>query len=313
MDTGRKRLLERQGYRVVGHHSAVKLCHWLREKIISKRPCYKEVFYGIDCHRCLQMTPTVDQCNMNCLFCWRVQNFSPPKFDKVDDPETILESSLAAQKDLVSGFKGDERCSEKEWEEARNPNHVAISLTGEPTFYPELGGLIETCNRRAMTTFLVSNGTLPNVLSRLNPLPTQLYITIGAPTRDIYDRLCVPMSENAWDRLIRSLEVMSGLDTRRVVRLTLVDGWNMTREDAYAKLIEMAEPDFVEAKGYVFVGASRTRMKWENMPDHKRIRAFSERLSEILGYPITKEREESKVALLSSGSKEAAMAPPERY
>jgi wyosine [tRNA(Phe)-imidazoG37] synthetase (radical SAM superfamily) len=32
-------------------------------------------FYGIRSHRCLQMTPVVDQCTHNCLFCWRVQGF----------------------------------------------------------------------------------------------------------------------------------------------------------------------------------------------------------------------------------------------
>jgi tRNA wybutosine-synthesizing protein 1 len=313
VDPEKRRLLERQGYRIVGSHSAVKLCHWLREKLISKRPCYKEVFYGIDCHRCLQMTPTADQCNMNCLFCWRAQNFSKPKFDHVDDPAFILEESLNAQNELVSGFKGDSRCSIEEWTEASEPRHVAISLTGEPTFYPKLGQLIQECHEKGMSTFLVSNGTLPSVLARLDPLPTQLYITVAAPTPDIYNRLCSPISEDSWSRLLESLTVMRGLNTRRVVRLTLVDGWNMTHVDAYSELISRAEPDFVEAKGYVFVGGSRNRMKWDNMPSHDGVREFSRRLSDQLGYPILDEREESRVVLLGSGSKDKRMPAPVRY
>lgn len=310
MDPEKRRLLERQGYRVVGNHSAVKLCHWLREKLIRKRACYKETFYGIESHRCLQMTPTVDQCNMNCLFCWRVQNFSKPKFDRIDDPESILDECLRAQRELISGFKGDSRCSMEKWKEASVPRHVAISLAGEPTFYPKLGQLIQECHERGMSTFLVSNGTLPRVLSHLDPLPTQLYITLAAPTVDIYKRLCSPMSQRSWSDLLKSLELMKELDTRKVIRLTLIDDWNITCEDAYSSLISRAEPDFVEAKGYVFVGASRNRMKWENMPSHERIRDFSERLSEALEYPILDERRESRVVLLGSGSKDRRIPSP---
>jgi tRNA wybutosine-synthesizing protein 1 len=313
VDSEKRRLLERQGYRVVGGHSAVKLCHWLKEKLIRSRVCYKEAFYGIDCHRCLQMTPAVDQCNMNCLFCWRVQNFSRPKFREVDDPEVILDGCLSAQKELISGFKGDERCSLGLWEEAHDPRHVAISLAGEPTFYPKLNDLIQECHARGMSTFLVTNGTLPTVLSDLNPLPTQLYITLAAPTLDIYNSLCSPMSGRSWPNLRESLKLMKDLDTRRVIRLTLADGWNMTNEDAYSSLISQAEPDFVEAKGYVFVGASRNRMKWENMPDHRRIYDFSTRLSEMLEYPILSEREESKVVLMGAGTKDRMISSPARF
>ncbi|MFQ5909795.1 MAG: 4-demethylwyosine synthase TYW1 [Thermoplasmata archaeon] len=310
MDAERRRLLERQGYRVVGNHSAVKVCHWLREKLIRKRACYKEIFYGIECHRCLQMTPTVDQCNMNCLFCWRVQNFSKPKFDKVDDPVLILDECIRAQRELISGFKGDSRCDIEQWEEAYDPKHVAISLTGEPTFYSKLGALIRECHERAMSTFLVSNGTLPRVISNLDPLPTQLYITVAAPTVDIYKKMCSPMSRKSWSNLLESLDHMKDLDTRKVIRLTLVNGWNMKREDEYSHLIGRAEPDFVEAKGYVFVGASRNRMKWENMPTHEGIRSFSEKLSELTGYPILDERRESKVVLLGSESKDRGITIP---
>jgi tRNA wybutosine-synthesizing protein 1 len=307
VDPERCRLLERQGYRIVGSHSAVKLCHWLREKLIRKRPCYKEAFYGIDCHRCLQMTPAADQCNMNCLFCWRAQNFSGGKFDELDSPDFILEHGLNAQKELISGFKGDSRCDREEWEEASQPRHVAISLTGEPTLYPRLGGLIQECHERDMSTFLVTNGTLPSVLARLDPLPTQLYVTVAAPTHDVYERLCSPMSKNSWSRLLESLAVMKDLDTRTVIRLTLVDDWNMSGVDAYSELISRAEPDFVEAKGYVFVGASRNRMKWDNMPNHAGVREFSRRLSDRLGYPMLDEREESRVVLLGSGRKDQKM------
>ncbi|MCK4443340.1 MAG: 4-demethylwyosine synthase TYW1 [Thermoplasmata archaeon] len=301
MDTDARRLFERQGYKIVGAHSGVKLCHWLRQKLIHRRPCYKEHFYGIDCHRCLQMSPTLEQCNQNCLFCWRIQNFSGWDFEKIDEPEDILDRSIEAQKSLVSGFKGDERCDPAMWDEAREPNQVAISLTGEPTLYPRLGDFIEVCNKRGMTTFLVTNGTTPKVLEKLDPLPTQLYVTVAAPNPDIYGRLCAPMVEKGWQRLNQTLDILPSLDTRTVIRLTLVDEWNIGWEDQYSDLILKAEPDFVEPKAYVFVGASRERLRIENMPSHEKIREFGRRLANRVGYEVIGERPESRVVLLSSG------------
>jgi tRNA wybutosine-synthesizing protein 1 len=68
-DAGTMKHLEKQQYRIVGGTGAVKLCHWMRQKLIHGRACYKEEFYGIDSHRCLQMTPSVNICNFKCLFC----------------------------------------------------------------------------------------------------------------------------------------------------------------------------------------------------------------------------------------------------
>jgi tRNA wybutosine-synthesizing protein 1 len=309
MDRETKSLLERQGYRVVGSHSGVKLCHWMRQKLLHDRPCYKEHFYGIKSHRCLQMTPTIDQCNLNCLFCWRVQSFSGYKIELPDDPEELIDGLISAQKKLTTGFKGDDRCDVGMWNEAREPNQVAISLSGEPTFYPRLGEFIEVCHRRGMTTFLVTNGTTPRILEKLDPLPTQLYITVGAPNKEVYNKLCAPFFPRAWELLLETLELLPSLDTRKVIRHTLVDGWNMGWEDEYAKLDLMAEPNFIEPKGFVFVGPSRLRMKIENMPSHEKVKDFSTKLNELMGYDILDEREESRVVLLGDGRTEKMIKP----
>lgn len=248
------------------------------------------------------MTPTVDQCNLNCLFCWRAQNYSDYKIVKANNPEDILDGCIAAQRSLTSGFKGDERCNLEYWDKAQEPNQIAISLTGEPTFYPRLGELIELCHKRGMTTFLVSNGTTPKVLERLDPLPTQLYVTIAAPNKEIYKRLCVPMSSRAWELHLQTLELFPSLNTRTVIRHTLVDGWNLGWEDEYAELDLKAEPNFIEPKGYVFVGSSRLRMKLKNMPSHEKVKSFASKLSELTGYNALDERAESRVVLLGNGS-----------
>jgi len=305
MDTELKRILEKQHYRVVGEHSGVKLCHWLKEKLVRGRPCYKEVFYGIQSHRCLQMSPALNQCTQNCLFCWRFQAFNESTLKQVDDPEFILNESIEAQRKLISGFKGDPRVSREMWDEAYNPNQIAISLSGEPTIYPQLGEFIELAHRRGMTTFLVSNGTLPKAIENLDPLPTQLYITVAAPNEELYDKLLVPMIPNGWERLNETLELLPSLDTRTVIRHTLVKDWNMQGyERGPAKLIEKADPDFIEAKGYVFVGYSRERMSMANMPSHDEIRAFGQKIGEYTGREVVMEYAPSRVVLVAEKGKE---------
>ncbi len=298
MNEDKKKILKKHGYILTGEESGVKLCHWVGEKLIRGRPCYKEKFYGIQSHRCLQMSPSVDVCNQSCLFCWRYQDYENRKDVEFDDPEMIVEKSIQAQKKLVSGFKGDDRCDKDMWEEAREPNQVAISLAGEPTMYPDLGGLIDGYTKRGMTTFLVTNGTRPDILENLDPLPTQLYITLAAPNEKVYKRLCIPNSKELWENIKRSLEILSTLDTRTVVRHTLVKDWNIGWEKEYTELIKTADPDFVEAKGYVFVGDSRRRMNLSNMPSNETVKGFAKKEADLLGLNIVAEKTDSRVVLI---------------
>lgn len=292
-----RKILEKQQYRVHNDHAGVKLCHWMRQSLLHGRSCYKQDFYGIRSHRCLQMTPVVTKCNQRCLFCWRVQGFESEVADW-SDPEEMLDALIDHQRALISGFKGDNRCSPDMFNEAREPRHVAISLAGEPTLYPRLGELIEVCHRRGLTTFLVTNGTMPGVLEELTPLPKQLYVTVAAPNEEIYKRLCVPLIPEGWDRLNRTLELLPSLDTRTVIRHTLVKDWNLGWEELYARLDRKAEPLFVEPKAFVFVGGSRGRLSLANMPSHADILEFSRRLGSYTGMEVLKEKPDSRVVLL---------------
>ncbi|MBU0496398.1 MAG: 4-demethylwyosine synthase TYW1 [Candidatus Thermoplasmatota archaeon] len=297
-----EKILEKQQYAVIGNHSGVKLCHWMRQSLLYQRECYKQSFYGIQSHRCLQMTPTVNHCNHMCLFCWRHQNFTESSIIIPDDPRFILDSTIEAQQRLISGFKGDSRCDQKKWEEAHHPNMLACSLSGEPTLYPRLGDFFEECHKRNITTFLVTNGTTPKVLASLDPLPKQLYVSIVAPNQEIYRRLCAPILSNGWDAILETLELLPSLNTRVVLRHTLVGGWNM--QDAmiseYARLDRIADPLFIEPKGYVYVGYSRRRMHLENMPTHAQVQHFGRLLASELGYEVLMEKEDSRVVLLGA-------------
>jgi tRNA wybutosine-synthesizing protein 1 len=281
-------------------HSAVKLCYWAAKSLVEGRECYKARFYGIESHRCMQMSPLFDACDLHCRFCWRQQDWTGDGTPSdVDEPEIMLERGLEAQRDLVSGYGGNPKVDQVKWKEAFEPKHVAISLIGEPTLYPRLSEYIRLCHDRGFTTFLVTNGMHPDALRSMDPLPTQLYCSVTAPNREIFDRLSSPRTIEAWDRLVETMGVMRGLRTRRVIRHTLVRGWNMGWEEQYADLDRMSGCDFVEAKGYAFMGRSRNRLTRENVPSHGEVRAFAERLSSKLGYPIADEAEKATVVLLA--------------
>jgi len=301
-----QKILEKQHYAIVGHHSGVKLCHWMRESLLFNRECYKQTFYGIQTHRCLQMTPAINHCTHMCLFCWRYQNFTEQKLEQADDAALILEGAIKAQQRLITGFKGDHRCDQKKWKEANAPNMVACSLSGEPTLYPHLGDFFELCHKKGMTTFLVTNGTTPDILEHLDPLPTQLYVSVVAPTKDVYKKLCSPLLSKGWENINRTLELLPSLNTRTVLRHTLVQDWNMQEQylGDYARLISKASPDFIEAKGYVFVGYSRKRMHLENMPSHEAIQHFSHQLAHQCSYDHLIEKKDSRVVLLGSGKEQ---------
>ncbi|MFO7677544.1 MAG: 4-demethylwyosine synthase TYW1 [Thermoplasmatota archaeon] len=304
-----EKILKKQRYSLVGNHSGVKLCHWMRQSLLFNRYCYKQSFYGIESHRCLQMTPAINQCTHMCLFCWRFQNFTEKEFEKVDDPEIILEKAIDSQRLLLTGFKGDFRCDRKKWQEANNPNMIACSLSGEPTLYPKLGDFFELCHRKNITTFLVTNGTTPDLLEKLDTLPTQLYVSVVAPNKEIYQKLCSPLISDGWEKIHQTLELLPSLDTRTVIRHTLIHGWNMDDKyiREYAKMDEKANPLYIEPKAYVFVGYSRKRMNLSNMPTHKQVYHFGENLGKMIDYNVIDEKKDSRVVLLSSNTRKSKL------
>jgi tRNA wybutosine-synthesizing protein 1 len=300
-----QKILKRQHYAIIGKHTGVKLCHWMKQSLLFGRECYKQTFYGINSHRCLQMTPAITHCTQMCLFCWRFQNFTEKELLDVDDPGYILDHAIEAQRKLITGFKGDPRCDQKKWKEANEPNMVACSLSGEPTLYPKLGEFFEVCHRKGITTFLVTNGTLPAALEELDPLPKQLYVSLVAPTVELYKKICAPLVPDGWEKIQQTLALLPSLDTRTVIRHTLVHGWNMDEKyiEAYARLDAHASPTFIEPKGYVFVGSSRNRLHFSNMPTFDQIKNFGQKLAEQLGYEQVIEKADSLVVLLSSQQK----------
>jgi tRNA wybutosine-synthesizing protein 1 len=301
--------LKRQKYHLVGKHSAVKRCKWFYEALTSDRSCYKQKFYGIKSHQCIQMSPALFYCTQQCLFCWRAQSgdlqitWDEMKLPEWDSAEEIVKGVLKAQDKILSGYKGNSKTIQDKFREALRPRHVAISLTGEPTFYEPLGELIRTFRAKEFTTFLVSNGTMPAKLSKLSEEPSQLYISVCAPNEEVFKRVCRPQVPSAWARLNETLAFLPSFRCPTVIRMTLVNGYNIGDVDGYAKLVEKAEPTYIEAKAYMHVGFSSLRLGFDSMPNHEEVYNFALRLAEKTGYSIVDESVESRVVLLSKKEK----------
>lgn len=295
--------LEKKGYRFAGDklHAANKICHWTRKSIVDEGTCYKEQFYGIKSHRCLQMSPSVPYCQNKCLFCWRDTEITKTSWDTddYDDPKTIIEDCINNQKQLLCGFFGNENANPKKLEECVKPNNAALSLAGEPLLYPEINQLIEEFLKQDFTTFLVSNGESPEKIQALEDHePTQLYLSLDAPNEEIYRKVCKPQVNNSWQKLQESIELLSSIDTRKVLRITSVKNLNMTHASEYAKIIENSDIDYVEIKAYMFVGDSRNRLEWENMPKSVDIQKFAQDVANETSMEIIDEVEKSRVLLL---------------
>ncbi|MDY6930669.1 MAG: 4-demethylwyosine synthase TYW1 [Halobacteriota archaeon] len=291
-------LLISQGHHFVGRHSAVKTCMWLKRSMRDKGNCYKNKFYGINSHRCLQMTPYIG-CNHKCIFCWRPLDLNMGDLTEWDDPETIASGCISAQKKLISGYKGAPTTNLDKFYEAIDPKHVAISLIGEPTLYPYLPELISRFHEANMTTFLVTNGTNPKIIEKVEP--TQLYLSLGAQDRETYLKVCRP-DNDYWDRINKSLQVLSKKECRVAIRITLVDGVNLKDASKYAELLDKADPDFVEVKAYMHLGHSRKRLNRTCMPPHVKVKSFARDIASEIGYKVVSDSEVSRIALISNRS-----------
>ena len=304
------KLLIRQQYHLAGEHSAAKLCHWSESALKGGQCCYKNKFYGIASHRCLQCTPVLLFCNHACVFCWRMMPERKMKFEDMpgkrfawDEPGKIADWLLKAQKEIISGFGGNPKVAKKLYDEANAPKHVALSLTGEPTMYPHLERLLEEFHSRGMTTFLVTNGTFPERVEGWKTFPTQFYVSMVAPNEGIYRKAIRPVSPALWKKYLRMLSLMPeiGKRTRTVLRMTLARGVNDSDLEGYAAQIKTAQPHYVEVKSMVFVGGARQEGRGlclGSMLEMEEVEGIAKRLAEMSGYVVSDGHVLSRVVLL---------------
>ena len=303
-----KRKLIHAKYGLFGH-SAVQICSWTKKSLVKNKTCYKEKFYGVKSHKCMQFTPLSLWCTNNCVFCWRPASYlnKLDEKEKINSPEKIVDNLIEERKKLMIGFGGNDKIDKKKLNDAFIPNHFAISLSGEPTLYPKLCGLIDYLKnkKKARTIFLVTNGQVPNALEKLNNkkyLPTQLYISVSAPNEKKYIDISRPRQKRAWKLFLKSMDIMSVLKCRRVLRMTMINGLNTKKKyfKEYAKLIKRANPDFIEVKSYVHIGESQKELKRINQCSFEQIKKISRALENYLDFEYCDDAFNSKICLLKN-------------
>lgn len=298
---GQQKQLHKQGYRLVGNHSAVKICEWTKHMLRGKGGCYKYVFYGIRSHQCLQMTTSMF-CASRCKFCWRGQKAPVSKswYGNIDDPEHIINHSIDEHLKLLQGFKGKgyESFDKAKISEMSNIRHVALSLTGEPITYPRINDILKAFHSRRISTFLVTNAQFPEQIEKIDNV-TQLYLSIDAPNKELMKKIDRPLFDDFWERTLKSLDLLKTRKYRTCIRLTLIKNENMHDFEGYANLIKQGNPNFLELKSYMWVGASQNYYNVENMPFIEDVREFaSDLLKKLPEYEIMREHLPSRVILL---------------
>ncbi|KAA0065238.1 S-adenosyl-L-methionine-dependent tRNA 4-demethylwyosine synthase [Cucumis melo var. makuwa] len=272
--------LEKQGYKIIGSHSGVKICRWTKSQLRGRGGCYKHSFYGIESHRCMEATPSL-ACANKCVFCWRHHTNPVGKSWQweMDDPLDIVNSAIDLHTKMIKQMKGVPGVTQEKLEEGLSPRHCAFSLVGEPIMYPEINTLVDELHQRRISTFLVTNAQFPDKIKLLKPV-TQLYVSVDAATKESLKAIDRPLFGDFWERFIDSLKALNEKQQRTVYRLTLVKGWNTEDIDAYSNLFSIGRPDFVEIKGVTYCGSSNTsKLTMENVPWHSDVKSFSEALA----------------------------------
>ncbi|CAL8466621.1 g6157 [Coccomyxa elongata] len=273
--------LGKQGYKLVGSHSGVKLCRWTKSMLRGRGGCYKHAFYGIESHRCMEATPSL-ACANKCVFCWR-HHTNPVGREwrwKMDAPEEIVEGALSHHVRMIIEFKGVPGVKPDRLAEGMQVRHCALSLVGEPIMYPKINHLISLLHARRISSFLVTNAQFPDRIRQLQPV-TQLYVSVDAATRDGLKAIDRPLFKDFWQRFLDCLTELRNKRQRTVYRLTLVKGWNTEEVADYARLVGMGAPDFVEIKGVTYCGSSgASSLTMQNVPYHEDVCAFGEALGE---------------------------------
>ncbi|KAK2040135.1 wyosine base formation [Colletotrichum somersetense] len=303
--------LTKQGYSIVGSHSGVKICRWTKSALRGRGSCYKYSFYGINSHQCMETTPSLS-CSNKCVFCWR-HGTNPVGTTwrwVVDPPELIFDGVKANHYSKIKMLRGVPGVRAERFAEAMRIRHCALSLVGEPIFYPYINEFLGMLHAERISSFLVCNAQHPDQLAALKAV-TQLYVSIDASNKESLRKIDRPLHRDFWERFQRCLDILreKRFKHRTVFRLTLVKGFNVDDEvEGYAQLVEKGLPCFVEIKGVTYCGtstASNAGLSMSNVPFYwevaEFVKALEKRLNEKgLGYGIAAEHAHSCCVLLAS-------------
>lgn len=280
--------LTKQGYTIIGTHSGVKLCRWTKSALRGRGSCYKYSFYGIASHRCMEATPSL-ACSNKCVFCWR-HGTNPVGTTwrwSVDPPDMVFAGMKEGHYRKIKMMRGVPGVRAERLAEGLKIRHCALSLVGEPIFYPHINELVGMLHRERISTFLVCNAQHPDHLAALNHV-TQLYVSVDAANPQALRQIDRPLHRDYWERFLRCMDILRErrMRQRTVFRLTLVKGFNIEDEaEGYAQLVQRACPAFIEVKGVTYCGtasATGAGLSMKNVPFWTEVVAFGRALEEAL-------------------------------
>jgi tRNA wybutosine-synthesizing protein 1 len=246
------------------------------------------------------------------VFCWR-HGTNPVGTTwrwKVDPPDLIFKGVKEGHYKKIKMLRAVPGVRAERYSEALQIKHCALSLVGEPIFYPHINEFVDMLHQEHISSFLVCNAQHPDQLAALQRV-TQLYVSIDASNRDSLRKIDRPLHRDFWERFQRCLEILREKREfhRTVYRLTLVKGFNVEDEVVgYADLIEKGLPCFVEIKGVTYCGTSSSAgagLTMQNVPFYEEVVAFATALNDELerrglGYGIGAEHAHSCCILLAS-------------
>ncbi|KAK8079967.1 hypothetical protein PG997_007785 [Apiospora hydei] len=259
-----------------GEPPGVKICRWTKSALRGRGSCYKFSFYGIASHQCL-----------------------------------IFDGVKAGHCKKIKMMRGVPGVRSERFAEAMRIRHCALSLVGEPIFYPHINEFLGMLHAERISSFLVCNAQHPDQLAALKAV-TQLYVSIDASNKESLRKIDRPLHRDFWERFQRCLDILreKRFKQRTVFRLTLVKGFNVDEEvSGYADLVERALPCFVEIKGVTYCGTSSSAgagLSMANVPFYAEVTDFVTALDRKLkerglDYGIAAEHAHSCCVLLASG------------
>ena len=205
--------------------------------------------------------------------------------DSREEIEDLINRALTTPDDIMQAHG-----------EALHPNHAAISLDGEPLLYPKMSEFVKEFKKRNMTTFIVTNSTLPEEINKLDTLPSQLYLTLPAPNEKIYKKTCRPTIKKGWNKIMESLDMIDSLSCRTLVRLTAVRNLNVNEKfiKDYIKIIEKVNPNFFEIKGFTLQAKAlsiKERLKSDKplqhyFPEYDYLKNIALKFEELGNFPL---------------------------
>jgi len=119
-------------------------------------------------------------------------------------------------------------------------------------------------------------------------------------------RINRPKYDDSWQRWNRTLEMLKDLDTRTVLRITLIRDYNTQKDmiPVFAKMLKQSSPHFVEIKSYMHIGRSTNRLEYENMLDMEEIRKFSQEVVKQCDiFSVMDESDVSRIVILQNNKR----------